>query len=189
LFVESSKGAPADQIKLAFAAVVAGLTGEYLHNTRSQSTWDRKRFIYTEVVAGLSILLALLWLLPFTGSFIHWPVDFILFVSWIVAFGLLVDVSHCPQTSSAFSSTAANLKEQFIGPLNCGSVFNWGDLTQKGTCQKWKADVAFIFLSAIFWLASALVGLWFIHRHRRTNRAVAGDGIVGGARRRWYRRH
>jgi uncharacterized membrane protein len=79
--------------QLAFGAVVAGLTGEYLHKTRNQSTWDRKRFIYTVVVAGLSILLALLWLLPFTYAFIHWPVDILLFIAWIVAFGLLVDVS------------------------------------------------------------------------------------------------
>ena len=82
-----------DQIKLAFAAVVTGLTGEYLHETRGQSTWSRKRFIYTIVVSSLSIFLSLLWLLPFSGAFIHWPVDIIFFGLWIAAFGLLVNVS------------------------------------------------------------------------------------------------
>jgi hypothetical protein len=47
--------------------------------------------------------------------------------------------------------------------------------------------VAFTFLSAIFWLASGLLGVYFIYRHRR-GRAVAGDGIAP-ARRRWYRRY
>lgn len=152
--------------ELAFAAVVAGLTGDYLHRTRGASDWSRKRFIYTEVVAVLSILISILWILPFAGAFVHWPIDVILFVLWIVAFGLLVD---------------------FIGPLKCGNIFHWGDITQTGICQRWKANVAFSFLSAVFWLISALVGLWFISRHRRSQHAVAGDRIHG--RKRWYRRY
>ncbi|KAI9795207.1 MAG: hypothetical protein M1833_007289 [Piccolia ochrophora] len=154
--------------ELIFAAVVAGLTGEYLHNYDKANVFPQKRFIYTEVVAGLSILFSLLWLIPFSAGFIHYPIDFVLFVLWIVAFGLLVD---------------------YIGPLNCGSVFAWGSTFGKGTCQKWKANVAFAFLSAIFWLISALVvrafslnfledmlisfqGLWFVHRARRGHGAV-----------------
>jgi hypothetical protein len=78
--------------ELAFAATVAGLTGEYLA-ANHESDWSQKRFIYTEVIAGLSILLALLWLLPFSGGFIHWPVDLLISVAWFVAFGLLVNVS------------------------------------------------------------------------------------------------
>jgi hypothetical protein len=160
--------------ELAFAAVVAGLTGSYLHSIQNVSAFNKWRFIFTEVIAALSMLLALLWLLPFTATYIHWPIDFLLFALWMIAFGLLV---------------------QFIGPLDCGSVFYWGDITQQGTCQRWKADVAFAFLSAIFWLASALLGLWFLHRHRKgyTGRhAVAGDGVgtnTVAARRRWYRRY
>jgi len=154
--------------ELAFAAVVLGITSEYLHAVRNVGDWHKKRFIYTDVVACLSIILSLFWLLPFAGGFIHWPVDLILFILWIVAFGLLV---------------------AFIGPLNCGSVFHWGDITQSGGCQKWKADVAFAFLSAIFWLASALLGLYFVHKHR-TRGAVADGGVgtnAGKNRRRWYR--
>jgi len=74
---------------------VAGITGAYLNSISYVSNSDatKARFIYTEVVAGLAILLALLWLVPFSGTFIHWPIDFLLFVCWIVAFGLLVNVS------------------------------------------------------------------------------------------------
>jgi hypothetical protein len=79
--------------ELAFSAVVAGLTGEYLHHTKGTSAWNKKRFIYTEVIAAIGILFSLLFLLPFAGSFIHWPVDFLLFVGFIVAFGLLAHVS------------------------------------------------------------------------------------------------
>jgi len=155
--------------ELAFAAVVAGITGAYLNSVsgESDSTYPIPRFIYTEVVAAISILLALLWLLPFSGGFIHWPVDFLVSACWFVSFGLLVN---------------------FIGPLDCGNIFYWGDITQEGVCQRWKADVAFAFLSAIFWLASALLGLWWLHRSGYgTARPVAGEGVVG--RRRWYRSH
>jgi len=149
--------------ELAFAAVVAALSGEYLHLVRSTPNSSKGRFIYAEVIAAISILLALFWLIPFSGGFIHWPVDVLLSAGWFAAFGLLV---------------------KFIGPRNCGSIWNWSNLTQKSTCEKWKADVAFSLLSAIFWLVSALVGIWFVHRHNRTRRA---DAPIG--RRRWYRRH
>jgi hypothetical protein len=138
------------------------------------------------------MLLALLWLLPFSGSFIHWPVDLFLSILWFVAFGLLVAVSF-PLPYYLFERTLPlTLNLQFIGPLHCGSVFDWSDITHKGTCQKWKADVAFCFLSAVFWLASAALGLWVARRARRGRVAVAGDGIghnTTTSRRRWYRSH
>jgi hypothetical protein len=123
--------------ELAFAAIVAGLTGVYLHAARGASSWSLGRLIYTEVVAGLSIFFALIWLLPFAGSFVHWPADFFFSVLWFVAFGLLVD---------------------WLGGT-CGDLFNWDGLSfREGGCARLKADVAFVFLSAIMWLVSALVG-------------------------------
>jgi len=147
--------------ELAFSATVAGLTGSYLHSTRVASAWTRKRFIYTEVVAGLAILFSLLFLFPFAGSFIHWPIDFLLFVGFMIAFGLLTS---------------------FIGPLHCGSVFNWHGITGKSTCSKFKADIAFCFLASIFFLASGLLGLYVVGRKRRN---ATGDGVV--QKKRWYR--
>lgn len=39
-------------------------------------------------------------------------------------------------------------------------IFNWSDMSFDGTatCSQWKATVAFAFLSAICWLASAILG-------------------------------
>jgi hypothetical protein len=145
--------------ELCFAAIVAGLTGNYLHAAQGQDSWDLGRFIYTEVVAGLSILLALIWLFPFSGSFIHWPADFVISVAWWVAFGLEVN---------------------WLGG-NCGYVFDWNNIQVNGgdACPQLKADVAFTFLSAIFWLVSALLGIYWVHRR------AAPVGTT--TRRRWYR--
>jgi len=150
--------------ELAFAAVVAGLTGRYLHALEGVSSWHLGRFIYTEVVAGLSILFAIIWLFPFSGSFIHWPADFIFSVMWFAVFGLLVDWLNGA----------------------CGYVFYWGDISLDNgvnSCSEWKANVAFAFLSAICWLASAILGIYWVRRHRTT------VPVTTTYRRRWYRRH
>lgn len=145
--------------ELAFAAIVAGLTGEHLHDTQNVSAWDNGRHIYTIVVAAISILLAIVWLFPFSGSFIHWPTDFIISLMWFAAFGLLVDWLNGA----------------------CGYVFDWSHIRLRGNdiCAKQKAIVAFAFLSAICWLASAILGILWVRRRE----AVA----TTGHRRRWYR--
>lgn len=102
--------------ELVFAAIVAGVTGEYLHRSHA-SSWDLGRFIYTEVVAALSILFALLWLIPFSGTFIHWPMDIFMSILWWVSFGLLVDVS--------ISLLPLGLSQLKNAPANCGLLVDW----------------------------------------------------------------
>lgn len=105
--------------ELAFSAVVAGITGSYLNqaNIKQASSFSKRDFICTEggslpplksdpsdkftVVAGLGIFFALLFLLPIRWSFV---VDFILFILWMVAFGLLADVSSYSPPSSKRST-------------------------------------------------------------------------------------
>jgi hypothetical protein len=72
----------------------------------------------------------------------------------------------------------------------CGYIFDWTDVGFRGanSCPAWKADVAFAFLSALCWLVSAIVGVYWTHRHRRT---VATTHTTGAPvrRHRWYRSH
>lgn len=84
--------------ELVFACIVAGVTGDYIHKSHasSMSLW---RFIYTVTVSAISILLALLWLIPFSSTFVHWPIDFFISVLWWISFGILVNVScHLPSS-------------------------------------------------------------------------------------------
>ncbi|PFH62598.1 hypothetical protein XA68_12850 [Ophiocordyceps unilateralis] len=131
--------------EIAFAVIVAAVTGYYLHNN-SGSAWSLARFIYTEVVAGISILLGLLWLLPFASTFSHWPADIFISLLWWASFALLVNL---------------------VG-TSCGAIFDWQNVSPTGDeCGRVKADIAFAFLSAVVWLASALVGLFWTGRHER----------------------
>lgn len=150
--------------ELIFATVVAGLIGSYLHDFDKKNAWPKKRFVYTEVIAGVSILLSLLWLLPFASSIFGWPMDLILAAAWFAAFALLVDSLH---------------------GQDCGRTFNWSGITNSGLCNRWKAAEAFSFLSAIFWLVSAIIGLWAMAKARRERDAATGD--VDKNRGRWYR--
>lgn len=154
--------------QLIFSTIVTGITGHHLHTVRHESAWTKKRFIYTEIVGPLGMICALLFLLPFTWSFIHWPVDFLLFIMFMVSFGLLADVCNLSPISAnprlsfypfqIATKTKTDLTNiQFIAPLKCGSLWNWNGITGKSTCSKWKADVAFTFLASIFFLASALL--------------------------------
>jgi hypothetical protein len=150
--------------ELVSASVVAGIIGSYLHASDAAHAWPQKRFIYTEVIAGVSILFSLIWLLPFAGGFIHWPMDLVLSAAWFAAFGLLVNT---------------------LGTHGCGGgAFSWGGITHGGVCNRWRASEAFSFISAVCWLASVIVGIWFVSRVE--NRAVATDN-AGRNRRRWFR--
>ncbi|KYK60335.1 integral membrane protein [Drechmeria coniospora] len=134
--------------ELVFAAIVAGVTGHYLHQSDA-SSWDLSRFIYTEVVAAIAMFLSLIWLFPFSSTFIHWPMDLIL-----------------------------------VG-TSCGAVFYWGDVSLRGDeCGRFKADIAFAFLSALLWLVSALVGILWV---RKQDRRAAARADVHHSRP-WYRR-
>src|SRR5579862_5666679 len=116
--------------ELGFAAVVAGINGSYIHTYSKAHAWPKARFIYTEVVAGISIILALFWLLPFTASVINWPGDLILFILWIVAFALLVNVSLLPSVptnvygskASDQSCTNSGLNHSIAGRSGLGVV-------------------------------------------------------------------
>ncbi|KAH8671303.1 marvel domain-containing protein [Xylariales sp. PMI_506] len=144
--------------ELAFAAIVAGVNGAYLHAVSNSDSWSQARFIYAEVVAGISIFLSLIWLFPFSGNFVHWPVDVIISICWFVAFGLIVNLLGSNGT--------------------CGYIFDWNNVALNGVdqCGNWKAVIAFAFLSAICWLVSAIIGVLWVRDHERRTYS-----------RRWYR--
>lgn len=148
--------------ELVFAAIVAGITGWILTQS-NEHTHGFGRFVYTVVIAAITIVVALLWLIPFSSSFVHWPFDFFVSVCWFAAFGILVHL---------------------IGD-SCGYIFNWGNVSPRGDmCGKFKADIAFSFLLAICFLASGLIGLFWTRKQERK----AGIGHHAPRHRGWHGR-
>ncbi|KAL1991762.1 hypothetical protein VTN49DRAFT_5070 [Thermomyces lanuginosus] len=135
--------------EITFATIVAGIIGYYLQRW-DEGYGDRLgdylgRWIYSEVIAGLSILLGLLWLIPTAHTFFIWPIDVVISFAWFAVFGLVVDA---------------------LDDVPCGGVFDWdrGTINFDNFCGHWRAAEAFSFLSAIIWLVSGILGIYFVWR-------------------------
>ncbi|KAF2085488.1 integral membrane protein [Saccharata proteae CBS 121410] len=107
------------------------------------------REIYTEIIAALAVVLSLVWMIPTFHQFLHYPADFIMSLAWFASFAALVNWVH---------------------RANCGGAFHWGGITHGGYCGQWKADEAFAFISACFWLASSILGAYVYHKRIREDR-------------------
>lgn len=90
-------------VELGSAIIVAGIVGRYLSYVDDADVNAGSRIIYTIVIAGISILAALVLLVPWQFTFFAFPLDAILFIMWIVSFGLLVNVSHTPASEQLLS--------------------------------------------------------------------------------------
>jgi hypothetical protein len=72
------------------AAVVLGIISWFLHQYDKYGAGPLGREVYTEVIAGLSVIFSLVWLLPTTASMLHYPADLFFSAAWFAAFGALV---------------------------------------------------------------------------------------------------
>ncbi|KAF2192205.1 integral membrane protein [Zopfia rhizophila CBS 207.26] len=141
--------------EFASGTVVLGLTAHFLHQYDKYGIGPLGREIYTVIIASLSVLFSLVWLIPSTSSFFHYPFDLFLSAAWFAAFGVLVD---------------------WVRKLNCGGIWHWGGITRGSYCGQWKAAEAFSFISACFWFASFLLGVYVYHKLSR-DRPVTTDGV------------
>jgi succinate dehydrogenase hydrophobic anchor subunit len=90
------------------------------------------REVYTEILSAISLLLSLVWMIPF--NIMHYPADFLLSAGWFADFAVLLIWLH---------------------KIDCGSAFGWNGIQHlHNDCTRWRASEAFAFLSAIFWFAS-----------------------------------
>ncbi|KAF7513539.1 hypothetical protein GJ744_008833 [Endocarpon pusillum] len=147
--------------QLLLACVIAGIIGSYLHNFNHRHSWPRNRFIFTEVLAALSILCSLLWLLLSRGGI--WPLDVVLAAAWFSTFGLLINWLHGHA---------------------CGGTLDGSEITSAGHCNELKAAEALSFLSAIFWSLSAIIGIYYMTRAGKGQSDATNE--TGNIRRRWY---
>jgi hypothetical protein len=79
-------------IELISASIIAGLVGAYLHYVSDAGAKADGRLVYTVAIAGISIFFSVVFMPPLKYSFYGFPLDFALFICWMVAFGLLANV-------------------------------------------------------------------------------------------------
>lgn len=79
--------------ELICSVIVLGLVAHFIKLVSDAGGSNDGRLIYTIIVASISTLFALLFIAPFLYSFLAFAADFVLFVAWMVAFGLLANVN------------------------------------------------------------------------------------------------
>jgi Membrane-associating domain len=123
---------------------VVGLVSHFLAQYDNVQVGPHGREIYTDCVAAISMVISLIWLLPFTWTFMHYPLDFLLSFAWFAAFGALYSWIHI----------------NGIKCLGYFSIFHWDGVEHTDYCHQWMTAEAFCFMSGVFWLISALLVSW-----------------------------
>ncbi|KFY97068.1 hypothetical protein V498_02294 [Pseudogymnoascus sp. VKM F-4517 (FW-2822)] len=160
-----SKGSRAASVlfrimQLISAAIVAGLLGRYLHNLHEGGGSSSRRIVYAISIAGIAIFFSLLFMLPLKYQFYAFPLDLIMFILWMVAFGLLIGLGSSGCNSSWYRTSWSWAWGRWYRSPGTFTRF-----TGSG-CSSWRATLAWSFIGGIFWLLSFLLGLYFLMKHR-----------------------
>ncbi|SLM34797.1 Marvel domain [Lasallia pustulata] len=75
-------------LQFVLALTVAGLYGAQLDDQRKHGGHGDSRWIYAEVVAALSAVTCILYMIPLVRSYLFFAWDLILFILWVALFGL-----------------------------------------------------------------------------------------------------
>ena len=78
--------------ELICAAIITGILGYYLNILDDANVYN-SRIVYAISTGGISIFFSLVLMPPLNYSFFAFLLDFAIFVMWMVAFGLLINVS------------------------------------------------------------------------------------------------
>jgi len=152
-------------LELISASITAGLVGAYLHFVNDAGAQANGRLIYTVAIAGISIFFSIVFMPPLKYSFYGFPLDFALFVCWMVAFGLLDNLTGSQSCSSPWywqnwgyywGGYYYYIPPNQANPLLIGTA----------ECSKWRATLAWSFIGGWFWLVSAALGIYVCAKDR-----------------------
>ena len=89
-------------LEITFAATIIGILGNYLRLANEYHTTSSGILIYTQVIAILSLIIAIPLIWPWSIAKYTFPLDFALFIMWMVAFGLVIHVSNLTASFISF---------------------------------------------------------------------------------------
>ncbi|KAH0604750.1 uncharacterized protein H6S33_006418 [Morchella sextelata] len=135
-------------IQLLIALVITGIYGRDLaHASQAHEPAD-SRWVYAMVVAALTILVSLLFLVPAVRSGRFWPADGVLFFLWMVLFALF------------------------------GRLYIGEDCEGSGACHRMKTAVWFDLVGMLLWLGSFVGGAFLFWREKHSRTIYTGRGTV-----------
>ncbi|KAK0630516.1 hypothetical protein B0T17DRAFT_590006 [Bombardia bombarda] len=149
--------------ELICSVIVLGILGRFLHLADMAGALKDSRMIYTIVIASISAIYSILFILPFIYAFLGFPVDLLLFVAWLVAFCLLITRTG---TATCSSTWYWNYWGFYWGGWwgNPWRITGPGDIGYAG-CSSWRTVLAFSFMASIAFLISGILGAIVVYRH------------------------
>jgi len=129
------------------------------------------RIVYAVTIAGISIFCSIVLLPPLRYTFYAFPLDLLLFVAWMVAFGLLVNLASGTCSSLWYQNYWGYYWGRFW-VLYPPSLIT-GSLIGSTGCRQWRASIAWSFIGGFCWLINAFIGLYVILWNRSEERKLA----------------
>ncbi|KAL5404254.1 hypothetical protein PMIN03_009294 [Paraphaeosphaeria minitans] len=152
--------------ELASAVIVVACLGRFFYYLNFTNVHANGRLIYAEVISALEIVFSLLLIVPARYSFYAFPLDIVFFICSIVAFALLANLN---------SSCSSAWYYNYWG-------FYWGrfwrvpnvtvETIGSAGCRPWRVILAFLFIGAMLWLLSAILGAFVFTELRRDHDVV-----------------
>jgi hypothetical protein len=163
-------------VELICAAIVVGILGRFQNLVDQAGGPDDARIVYSLTIGCISLFVSLVLLVPFGLTFYFFAVDFVLFVCWMVAFGLMENVSVVVALVGYLELKLEILQLVISG--SCSSFwyqnywgYYWGQLgytvavtqgppvviVRTSGCGEWRANLAFSFIGSWLWLISGFL--------------------------------
>ncbi|KAB5559822.1 hypothetical protein GE09DRAFT_69811 [Coniochaeta sp. 2T2.1] len=136
-------------IELASAIIILGLLGRFFRLLDLISGPNNSRLEYAISMAAISVAVSILLMPPMEYSFYCFPLDFALFVFWIVCFALLEDLTGTHTCSSTWFNT---YWATYWSPASGNTV-----VVASSGCSTWRTVLAFSFIIAFVFFISGLL--------------------------------
>ncbi|KPM35103.1 hypothetical protein AK830_g11470 [Neonectria ditissima] len=122
------------------------------------------RVVYTMVVAGITIPYSIMFCLPFDALFMIFPMDFLSWIMWLVAFCLLATKSHAGSCSSSwYYDYWGYYWGRFWHDGPSGDVSH-ATINRAG-CSQWRTVLAFTFILSFAYLLSGILGIYVFRKY------------------------
>ncbi|RAL01453.1 uncharacterized protein BO80DRAFT_444529 [Aspergillus ibericus CBS 121593] len=166
--------------------IIVGILAYYQHRVdKAPDGRQSARILYSLIIGCVGLIWSLLAISLFKLASFHLLLDFILFAGWIVAFALLVNLTANDDicSSSWFAHYWAyywgGWWSYFLDDLAISIPIGYAP-----GCASWQTVLAFLFIGAVVFLCSAVVGCATLltrlseRRSRRDTRKPEQDGPV-----------
>jgi len=158
--------------ELCCSVVVLGLVGRVLWYAGQANTYADGRLIFAIVVASISTLASMLFMVPFMLTFYACPIDLVMFVLWLLTFIFI-------ELISGLDTCGGTWYYNYWG-------YYWGGFWRRGPsfvvtgpwdidwagCGSLMAVLAFSFMASMAFLLSCLLGAYEVIKYKEEKKRI-----------------